>query len=86
MYIWSVLLFLFSGNPALRQLPAEKGTVCVCIGMMEREKGTVQCTIYDDQQVPVRMIPLQGGHKNGVYTLQLQSLPAGKYEIGRAHV
>ncbi|MRG44462.1 hypothetical protein GFS24_05025 [Chitinophaga sp. SYP-B3965] len=81
MYIWSLVLTMLTNNVALQQLPSVEGTVCIQVPVMEQQKGTVQCTIYDEQQVPVRMIPLEGGHKLGVYTLQLRTLAAGNYVV-----
>lgn len=81
MYIWSLVLTMLTNNVVLQQLPSTEGTVCIQVPAMERQKGTVQCTIYDEQQVPVRMIPLEGGHKQGVYTLKLNTLAAGNYVV-----
>ena len=48
---------------------------------MEGSKGVVQCTIYNSAQEPVRMIPLEGGHHKGLYTLQVKTLPPGAYTV-----
>ncbi|WP_120515876.1 hypothetical protein [Chitinophaga barathri] len=65
----------------MQQLPANKGRVRIQVPSLAFEQGTVQCTIYDAQQMPVRMIPLEAGHVRGVYTLQLASLPSGEYTV-----
>ncbi|WP_343307593.1 hypothetical protein AAHN97_10700 [Chitinophaga niabensis] len=81
MYIWSLVLTMLTNNVVMQQLPSGEGTVCIQVPAMEQQRGTVQCTIYNEQQMPVRMIPLEGGHKKGVYTLQLHTLEAGNYTV-----
>lgn len=82
MYIWSLILFTFPHTVTMRQLPSAAGTLRIEVPVLAQQKGTVQCTIYNDQLSPVRMIPLAGGQEKGVYTLQLKTLPAGKYIAG----
>ncbi|MBO9154332.1 hypothetical protein ACFOTA_19110 [Chitinophaga sp. GCM10012297] len=65
----------------MQQLPSAKGHVRIQVPALAFEQGTVQCTIYDAGQMPVRMIPLEAGHERGVYTLQLATLPPGKYTV-----
>ena len=65
----------------MQQLPAAKGHVRIQMPALAYQQGTVQCTIYDAQQMPVRMVPLEAGHEHGVYTLRLASLPSGKYTV-----
>lgn len=81
MYVWSLILFTFSHTVTMRQLPSAEGSICIQVPSLESKAGIIQCMIYNDQQEAVRMIPLSGGHKNGVYTLQLRTLPAGKYTV-----
>lgn len=81
MYIWSFILFLNPLTVAMQQLPAPEGHVCIRVPAMEQEQGTVQCTIYNSGFEPVRMIPLQGGHHKGIYTLQVKTLPHGAYVL-----
>lgn len=81
MYIWSFILFLNPLTVAMQQLPAPEGHVCIRVPAMERQKGAVQCTIYNSGQEPVRMIPLEGGHHKGLYTLQVKTLPPGAYTV-----
>ncbi len=81
MYIWSFILFLNPVTVAMQQLPSQEGEVCIRIPAMEQEKSVVQCTIYNSGFEPVRMIPLQGGHSKGIYTLQVRTLPPGAYVL-----
>lgn len=74
-------MFLNPISVAMQQLPAPQGYVSIRIPAMEQQKSTVQCTIYNSEQEPVRMIPLEGGHVKGVYTLQLKTLPPGNYVV-----
>lgn len=81
MYIWSLILFTFTHTATMRQLPSAPGVLCIEMPVLECQKGTVPCTIYNERLEPVRMVPLTGGHKKGVYTLQLKTLPAGRYVV-----
>lgn len=81
MYCWSLIFFIHMNVSDMQQLPAGKGHVRIQIPALAFQEGTVQCTIYDAQQMPVRMIPLEAGHARGVYTLQLASLPSGRYTV-----
>lgn len=81
MYIWSLILFTFTHTVTMQQLPSAEGSLRIEVPSLAQHSGTVQCTIYNDQHEPVRMIPLAGGHKKGVYTLQLKTLPAGEYVV-----
>lgn len=84
MYIWSFILFLNPASVAMQQLPAPRGYVSIRVPAMEQERNTVQCTIYNSSLEPVRMIPLEGGHYKGTYTLQVKTLPAGAYVMNVA--
>lgn len=81
MYIWSFILFLNPVTVAMQQLPAPEGYVCIRIPALEQQHDAVQCTIYNNRRVPVRMIPLEGGHRNGEYTLQVKTLAPGEYVV-----
>ncbi len=81
MNCWSLIFFIHMNVTDMQQLPANRGQVRIQVPTLAYQQGTVQCTIYDAQQVPVRMIPLEAGHARGVYTLQLATLPAGKYTV-----
>lgn len=81
MYCWSFILFIHMSVTDMQQLPAAKGHVRIQVPTLAYQQGTVQCTIYDAGQIPVRMIPLEAGHEKGVYTLRLASLPSGKYTV-----
>lgn len=81
MYIWSLVIFTFSHTVTMLQLPSAEGYLCIQVPALEKQAGMVQCTIYNDLLEPVRMIPLAGGHRKGVYTLQLRTLPAGEYTV-----
>ena len=81
MNIWSFVLFLNPLSVAMQQLPAPKGCVTIRIPAMERQKDIVQCTIYNSRHEMVRMIPLEGGHHQGLYTLQLKTLLPGTYLV-----
>lgn len=81
MSYWSLLFFIHMNVTDAQQLPSGKGQVRIQVPSLEFQQGTVQCTIYDAQQAPVRMIPLEAGHIRGVYNLQLATLPAGKYTV-----
>ena len=81
MHCWSLLFFIHMNVTDMQQLPAHKGALRIQVPSLAYQQGTVQCTIYDAQQSPVRMIPLEAGHARGVYTLQLASLPAGQYTV-----
>jgi hypothetical protein len=81
MYIWSFILLLNPVTVAMQQLPSPEGYVSLRISELEQQRCTVQCTIYNSSMEPVRMIPLQGGHFKGEYTLQVKSLPPGAYSV-----
>jgi uncharacterized protein (DUF2141 family) len=81
MYIWSFVLFMCTQPQAMQQLPSPEGTVCIAVPALKQAQGVVQCTVYDSQQMPVRFIPLESGHKQGIYTIRLQTLPAGTYKL-----
>lgn len=58
----------------VQQLEAPKGAVRLQLKNVDRQEGIAQITVFDEAFNPVRMIPVELKGKEGLHTLQLQTL------------
>lgn len=81
MSYWSFLFFIHTHLTEPVLLPVNNNSVRIQVHSLETHAGMIPCTIYNGQNLPVRIIPLEGGHRKGVYTIRLSSLPEGEYSL-----
>ncbi|WP_298712477.1 hypothetical protein [Chitinophaga sp.] len=81
MLYWSLLFFIHIHLTYPPQPVVNNGQLRIQVPSLETHAGMIPCTIYNGQNQPVRIIPLEGGHRKGVYTIRLHTLPEGEYSL-----
>ncbi len=81
MQYWSLLFFIHLHLTDPELLTVNNDTLRIQVHTLETHAGMIPCTIYDGRDMPVRIIPLEGGHRKGAYTIRLNSLPEGDYSL-----
>lgn len=81
MHYWSILFFIHTHLTDAEMLAVNNDRLRIQVHTLETHAGMIPCTIYNGQDIPVRIIPLEGGHRKGAYTIRLQSLPEGEYSL-----
>lgn len=81
MQYWSILVFIHTYLTAPSLLTVNNDSIRLKISTLEHQAGMIPCTIYNGQNMPVKIIPLDGGHRHGEYTIRLSALPDGEYKL-----
>lgn len=81
MHYWSFLFFIHTHLTYPPQPVVNNDQLRFQVHSLEKHTGMIPCTIFNGQNQPVRIIPLEGGNRNGVYTIRLHTLPEGDYSL-----
>lgn len=81
MPYWSLLFFIHIHLTVPELLAVQNDRLRIQVHTLETHAGMIPCTIYNGQVMPVRILPLEGGHRKGAYTIRVHSLPEGEYSL-----
>lgn len=81
MLYWSFIFFIHTHLADPAPLLVNNDHLRIQVPSLEQHEGFIPCTIYNGHNMPVRIVPLEGGHRRGVYTLRLSTLPPGDYSL-----